>query len=324
MKISEFKVGETISVSLLVKEASARATKAGKPFLSLTLGDGFTEISGNYWTWAGKVVPDKGAVLRISAAVAEWQGAKQLNIKVMANDLETPVAVFMPKSDFDLIKVYEEAMNLVDSIDDDFYNSVCREVLEEYRSQFMLIPGAKFVHHAYVGGTLIHSVSVAKIARVMAATIDEASVDLCTSGALLHDLGKLVSYSVNGAIIDITDIGMLEGHIMAGVDMLDLVVQRSFRPISEQNQAKYALLRHVILSHHGEQQYGAIVNPRSIEAYIVSSADRLDANCEQIRVASKAVGDVSTIWTDRIYMLDNAPHVSSIYTENLMSEDIPF
>ncbi len=324
MKISECKVGEKITISLLVKEANARATKAGKPFLSLKLGDGFTEVNGNYWTWAGKIVPDVGTILRMTAEVSQWQGDKQLNIKAMTNDLETPAAAFMPKSGLNIIEVYEQAMNMVDSIQDDFYNNICREALEYYREEFMLIPGAKFVHHAYVGGTLVHSVSVASIARAMADNTLGASVDLCTAGALLHDIGKLQSYTIAGAIISITDAGMLEGHIEVGIEMLNGILDRSFRPLSDENQAKYALLRHVILSHHGEQQYGAVVNPRSIEAYIVSSADRVDANCEQIRVASKAVGDVSTIWTDRIYMLDNAPHISSEYTEELMTESVPF
>ena len=315
MKIRELEINQIVTITLVVKSASARETKAKKPYLQLEFFDGVDTISGNYWDWGGTNIPQANVVLDVKAQVTEWQGAKQLNVKGMTTNTEVPLSDFAPSSGIDANEVYSNAYALITEVKDDFLRSITLAVLEELNDKWLTVPGAKGVHHAYTAGTLIHSYSVACIAKAIAEHTPGANVDLCTVGGMLHDIGKLYTYKLNGVVIDMTDEGMMYDHIFMGAEFIGNYADNHYM-MDETCMLKLEMLRHIILAHHGKLDYGSVTVPLSIEAHIVYHADAIDAAAEQVRSQSAKVGNVK--WTDRIWSLENRPHLTTQYVTEVM------
>lgn len=315
MKIRELEVNQIVTITLVVKSASARETKAKKPYLQLEFFDGVDTISGNYWDWGGTNIPQANVVLDVKAQVTEWQGAKQLNVKGMTTNTEVPLSDFAPSSGIDANEVYSNAYALITEVKDDFLRSITLAVLEELNDKWLTVPGAKGVHHAYTAGTLIHSYSVACIAKAIAEHTPGANVDLCTVGGMLHDIGKLYTYKLNGVVIDMTDEGMMYDHIFMGAEFIGNYADNHYM-MDETCMLKLEMLRHIILAHHGRLEYGSVTVPLSIEAHIVYHADAIDAAAEQVRSQSAKVGNAK--WTDRIWPLENRPHLTTQYVAEAM------
>lgn len=315
MKINELEVGRIVDIVLAVKSATARETKAKKPYLSLEFYDGVDTISGNYWDWGGTNIPANNTVLNVKAQVTEWQGAKQLNVKAMSTNTEIPLSAFAPSSGLDVSAIYRDAYALMSDVKDDFLKGLALSILEELQEAWLTVPGAKGIHHAYIAGTLIHSYSVARLSKGIAEQVPGANVDLCTVGGMLHDLGKLYTYKLNGVSIDMTDDGMMYEHLFMGAEFVGNYADNHFT-MDDLNTRKLAMLRHIILSHHGKLEYGAVTVPLSIEAHIVYHADAIDAAAEQVRSQSAKVGNIK--WTDRIWPLENRPHLTTQYVAEVM------
>lgn len=315
MKIRELEVNQQVTITLLVKSAIDRKTKANKPYLAMEFFDGSDTISGNYWDWGGQNIPAKNAVLDVRAQVTEWQGTKQLNIKGMTTNTVVPVTDFLPTSTNDIGEIYKDAYALVADTKDEFLRDLALSILEELRELWVTIPGARGIHHAYVAGTLVHSYSVARIAKAIAEVSSGANVDLCVIGGMLHDLGKLFTYKMDGVAIDMTDEGMLFDHIFMGAEFIGNYADNHYR-MDTICEAKLEMLRHIILSHHGKREFGAVAVPMSIEAHIVHHADAVDAAAEQVRDQSAKVG--VTKWTDKIWALENRPHLTTQYVAEVM------
>lgn len=319
MKISNLEVGNSCTITLVVKSATPRETRAKKPYLVLELFDGVDTITGNYWDWTSGNIPEVNSILDVTANVTEWQGKLQLTITALRNNTTRHLAEFMPSNGMDISKIYNLAYELMCSVKDDALRSIALGILEAAQDLWLKVPGAKGVHHAYIGGTLVHSYSVAKIAKAIAEQIPEANVDLCIVGGMLHDVGKLYTYRLNGIAIDRTDDGNLYEHIFMGAEFVgnfaDTVVNTDDYFIMK----KLQLLRHIILSHHGKLEFGSPVTPQCIEAFIVNYADGVDACVEQIRTAARKVPS-GTKWTERIYTLNNSSHLDPSYVAYIMND----
>lgn len=317
MKIAQLEVGKLCDIALVVKSAVARETKAKKPYLVIEFYDGIDTIVGNYWDWTSGNIPDVNAILDVKAQVTEWQGIKQLNVKSMATCTTRQLADFAPTSTYDIAETYKAAYALMSDVRDDTLRTLAVAILEELRELWITVPGAKSVHHAYIGGTLIHSYNVAVKAKAMAEVTEGANVDVATVGAMLHDLGKLYTYKIDGVNIDLTSDGKLYEHLFIGAEFLGNFAENLVDTDNPMVYGKVRLLRHIILSHHGKLEYGSPVTPQCIEALIVHLADMLDASVEQVLEASRKVGN--DIWTDKVWNLNNKPQLSVQYVEYLMA-----
>jgi len=311
--ISELEVGQQYSLTLAVLSANVKETKAKRAFLALELYDGKEKITGNFWNWDGKYFPEKNSVVTLTAIITEWQGTKQLNIKDMLKDENTPITDFMPQSPSDIDEAFSEAYNIAQDISDATLRSLCTIILKDMSTQWRIAPGATSVHHAYAAGTLIHSLSVAKIAKNIALQIPEANVDLASAGGLLHDVGKLLAYKLDIISCEMTDEGKMFDHLILGANLIiDYAKYLDFWNVSTEGE-KVSLLLHIILSHHGKLEYGSPVTPMCLEAYIVHYADMIDATTEMIRTAAEK--KITEKWTDKIWALDNKPHINPKYTK---------
>src|SRR5574344_1877533 len=309
IKIRDMEVGKSYSTVLVVISATARETRAKKPYLALELYDGTDKVNSNYWDWAGKVIPEKNSILNVNAQLTEYLGTPQLNIKSMTTNTERHISEFTPNSGVDIGATYLEAYEMASAVKDDFLRELTLTILEQLKHLWITVPGANTIHHAYTAGTLIHSVSVAKIAKAMAETIPGTFIELATVGGLLHDLGKLFGYRINGIVCEMTDEGLLYEHTFLGAQFVNNFAEENNLLKDEKDEAKLELLCHIILSHHGKREYGAAIPPSSIEAHIVHQADAIDAAAEQIRVESDKAGRAK--WTERIWTVENRPHITT-------------
>ena len=319
MKINELEVGTSCNITLVVKSATPRETRAKKPYLVLELYDGVDTITGNFWDWTSGKIPEVNSILDVIANVTEWQGKMQLTISAMRNNTTRHLTDFMPSNGHDISQVYSQAYELACSVKDDALRSLALGILEALQELWLTVPGAKGVHHAYIGGTLVHSYSVAKIAKAMAVQIPEANVDLCIVGGLLHDVGKLYTYKMNGIVIDRTDEGNLYEHIFMGAEFVGNFAENVIDTDNYLNAKKLQLLRHIILSHHGKLEFGSPVTPQCMEAFIVNYADGVDACVEQIRTAARKV-PTGAKWTERIYTLNNSAQLDPNYVAYIMND----
>lgn len=321
MKIKELVQGNTATLPLVVTKVTARETRAKKPYLNIEFYDGIDSISGNYWDWSGKNMPAKNAILDVTAQLTEYMGVPQLNIKSLRTNNDLHISSFTPSNGQDIGATYLEAYRLVSDIKDDFLRELTLNILEHLKHQWITVPAAVKVHHAFAAGTLIHSLSVAKIAKNLANDIDGAFCELCFIGGLLHDVGKLFSYHIDGVVCELTDVGMLLDHTFIGAQFVVNFAEELSLLKGDRDDAKLDLLTHIILSHHGKLEYGAAVPPSSIEAHIVHHADALDSAIEQIRVESNKT--YKSMWTERIWPLSNRPHITTQYTQAVFRTEQP-
>lgn len=324
MKIKDLTVGNMCEITLVVRSAIARETKAKKPYLQLEFYDGVDTINGNYWDWSSGKIPEPNSILDVRAQVTEWMGTKQLSVKGMAVNTSKILNEFAPSSGHDIAETYKNAYELLCSVHDDFLRDLSMGLLDALRIAWLEVPAAVGVHHAYMGGTLVHSYSVAKIAEALAKVIPEANRDLCVVGGMLHDIGKLYAYALNGVNIEMTDEGLLYEHSFIGAEFVGNFAEEHCDMNDTECVRKLRLLRHIILSHHGKIEYGAAITPKCVEAFIVSAADGLDATAEQIRTAASKTPD-SSKWTSRIYTLSNSQQLTPAYVGAVMrSAKLPF
>lgn len=316
MKINELNIGKLVDITLVVMSATARETKAKKPYLQLELFDGTETISGNFWDWGGINIPDKNTILDVNAQVTEYLGTKQLNIKKISNNTTKHLSEFNPSSVYDIANIYKQAYECTLNVKDDFLRDLTLDVLEMFSSEWLSVPGAKAVHHAFIGGTLVHCLSVARIATAVSRLVPESNGDLCFVGGFLHDVGKLFTYRLDGIAIEMTDEGLLYEHTFMGAELVGKVALDHIR--DDKDHQKAELLRHIILSHHGELEYGAAITPMCIEAHIVNHADGIDASTQQIIEQSRKSGNAK--WTDRIYTLGNRPQLTTQYLKEVFLE----
>jgi len=283
--INELKPGEKVESVFAVTEKHVRTTRAGKPFLSLKLADKTGSIDAVIWDNAEELSDrfEKGDVIGVRAEVGSYQGQNQLTISALKK-VEEPsqyAGRFLPKSERDPDEMAEELRFIADGI----VHHKVRELIfsflgdEEFMEEFRSAPAAKGMHHVFAGGLLQHTLKVARLCDMIYqdyAETDEriASMinrDLLTAGAILHDIGKLRELSPEPGF-DYTFEGRLVGHISLGLLMLKERLDRveGFPPEAA------GLLMHILLSHHGENEYGSPKRPKCMEAFILHYADNLD------------------------------------------------
>ena len=304
MKFSDMEIGQTYECPLAVVSSSARTTKSNKPYLVMELYDGFDTIQCNYWDWKGEAGPKRNTVYDFKVECGEYLGKKQLTCRRVKLNTTDALEDFMPQGKYDVPQAYKEAYSMMLSIKDDFYRGLGLHILDETKELWLHVPGAKTMHHNYMGGTLIHSVGVAQKALAISRVTEGSWDDLVLIGALLHDIGKLFTYELNGLVIDITDDGQMMDHVFMGAEFVGNMAEQFIS--CEWDELKLQMLRHVILSHHGRKEFGSPVTPKCVEAHIVTHGDALDAAIEMITVESDRAGD--TRWTEKIWALDNMPH----------------
>lgn len=287
LDIAHLQPGSRVQHELLVLDRADKETRDGKPFARLTLGNASGRLeTAPIWTeqlsWVAGAV--KGMVVQAIGTVGEYAGKRQLSLtaplRVLPRD-GANVESFLPR----IARKTEELWHWVDQQRAALTSAKLRIALDlffaddAFRQDFERAPGSTTGHHAQVGGLLLHSVEVAGIAQGIARTM-HANVELVTVGALLHDIGKVESYSVSATGFDHTTSGHLLGHLVLGTLMLDRRLRAL--PVGTLSELQELELQHFIQSHHGSLEFGAAVPPMTLEAEILHWADQASAKSADV------------------------------------------
>ena len=280
--IADMYISQELEGFYILKDASAKTTAAGKPFLSGVLSDITGSVEMKVWDYTGPVgASDIGKVVKIRGVVTDFKGALQVNVSRIrlasaADSYDT--ASLVPAAPIDPEAELQEVYALVAQIGDSEYQSVCRTMLERHIDEFRTIPAAKSVHHGFTSGLLMHTSNMLKLADFLAGLYPDAlDKDLLLSGTLLHDFAKAreFAFSELGMVTDYTVNGNLLGHLVMGAqEICDVCRELN---VSEK---KSVLLQHMILSHHGKPEFGAAVIPQCAEAELLYYIDCIDSRME--------------------------------------------
>lgn len=290
--LSDIREGETISETYLCKRKQILKTKAGKSYYSLLLQDKTGTIDAKIWDLSSGIDNfEELSYVHVDAAITSFQGALQMNIRRLrlSQEGEYDSSDFLPVSEQNISTMYQELLELINTVSEPHY----KRLLELFFIEDPKVPAifkkhsaAKSVHHGFVGGLLEHTLSVAKLSVFFAQQYPILNRDLLLTAAILHDIGKLRELSFFPAN-DYTDEGKLLGHIYIGAEWVhEKAAEISGFPRKSLNE-----LKHCILAHHGELEFGSPKKPELAEAFALNFADNMDAKMETLKELFKANPD---------------------------------
>lgn len=291
--INELREGERLSGIYLCKHKQAAVTKNGKPYENVILQDKTGTLDSKIWDPNSLGIDDFEAMdyVDVVGDVSCFQGSIQLSIKRArkAAEGEYEPGNYLPVSDKNVETMYGELLNYVNRVKNPYLSRLLHSFFVEDEAFIKAFKGnsaAKTVHHGFVGGLLEHSLSVVNLCSYYCKAYPVLCEDLLISAAMLHDIGKtkeLSAFPMN----DYTDDGQLLGHIMIGAEMIhDRAVQIPGFPEKLESE-----LKHCILAHHGELEYGSPKKPALVEAVALNLADNTDAKMETLTEVFRAAGE---------------------------------
>lgn len=279
--IKELREGDMISSIYLCKDKRTLQTKAGKNYYSMQLHDKTGSVDGKVWDLSNGIEHFESMdYIQVDAQVTSFQGTLQLNIRRVrkAAQGEYDPTDYMPCSKRNVDEMYDELVAMIHTVKEPYLLKLLQMVFiddTDFVRDFKIHSAAKTMHHNFAGGLLEHSLSVAGLCDYYAKQYPVIHRDLLITAALCHDIGKMTEIS-GFPENDYTDEGQLIGHIVQGVIMLDAKMKQiSGFPVKLGNE-----LKHCILSHHGELEYGSPKKPALIEAVALAFADNTDAKLE--------------------------------------------
>ena len=281
--IETLREGERVSEVYLVKFKQAALTKPGKSYDNVILQDKTGTIDAKIWDPGSVGIDEFEAMdyVAVTGDVTSFQGNLQMSIKRArkVGEGEYDPKDYLPVSQKDIDQMYEELKALIASVKNPYLNQLLNAFFgdADFEKRFKFHSAAKSVHHGFVGGLLEHTLSVTKNCDYFANTYPILNRDLLLTAAMFHDIGKLQELSTFPEN-DYTDAGQLLGHIMIGAEQVGMKIREiSGFPVILENE-----LKHCILAHHGELEYGSPKKPALAEAVALSFADNIDAKMETV------------------------------------------
>lgn len=285
--INSLKENDKVKSVYLVKEKSIGMAKTGNQFCSLILQDKTGVMNAKIWDYDNasdeiKAIGPSEFVL-VNGYIKVFNNQNQMTIDAIriAKEAEYNQNDYFKISKYDPAKMMKEFDDIIASIKNPHYKKVLEMIFiddKEFRDRFIKHQGGKSVHHSFVHGLLEHSLSVAKLVQKVVDNYDDLNKDLTVSGALLHDIGKVYEtsdYPKN----DYTDEGQLIGHIIKGYN----IVSNKMDTIKGMPEIEKTELLHLILSHHGQLEFGSPKLPSLMEAQVLAFCDNLDAKVQIMR-----------------------------------------
>lgn len=292
--INELREGEMLSETYLCKSKQSLKTKAGKSYYSLLLQDKTGTLDAKVWELSNGIENfDSMDYIHIEGQITSFQNTLQLNIKRVrkSQEGEYDPSDFVPTTTKNIDEMYNEILTIISKMTNPYLSKLVNSFFvedKEFIKAFKYHSAAKTVHHGFVGGLVEHTLGVTKLCEYMAANYLLINRDLLISAALFHDLGKLDEISTFPEN-DYTDDGQLLGHIYIGTEKVGARIRTipNF-PKSLENE-----LKHCILSHHGELEYGSPKKPALIEAVALTYADNTDAKLQTMTEILNGADDKS-------------------------------
>ena len=301
--IRDYKEGDRMFDIYLCKHKQSAVTKNGKPYETVILQDKTGTIDAKVWdpNNAGISEFDTLDYIEVYGDVNSFQGALQVNVKRIrvCHEGEYDPADYLPVSKKNIDEMYKELLGLIGRTENEYLKKLLESFFvedEAFIRAFRTSSAAKTIHHGFVGGLLEHTLSVAKLCEYFCKTYPILKRDLLITAALCHDIGKTKELSLFPEN-DYTDDGQLLGHIVMGAEMVGEKARQipGFPPVLE------AELKHCILAHHGEYEYGSPKKPALIEAAALNLADNADAKLETFSEALQGATGYGWLGYNRLF-----------------------
>lgn len=304
LRIASMAVGDEFEGFYILKTAQNKVSNNGKPYLNAVISDSTGDMDAKVWDYPGPLGPgDEGRVVKLRATVSEYRGSLQVSvdrIRLAGDNDEYRLSDLIPVAPMDAEDGYRELTRLVASIEDADYRDVTEALLERHGEIMKTMPAAKSVHHSFLNGLLMHTLNMMRTAdflsKLYADTVDRS---LLLAGTCLHDLGKEweFEFSELGLVTEYSTPGQILGHLVMGAQEVADAARGLGIP-----EEKGMLLQHMLLSHHGEPEFGAAVRPMCAEAELLSLIDKIDSRMEIYRENLEAVAPGQ--FSGRIFALD--------------------
>ena len=296
--VSDLKPNQVITTTLLVHIKDVRQKKSGEPYLSLLLGDRTGEVDAKMWDNVADVIDtfERDDFVKVKGLLQVFQNRPQLTIHKMVRvvDADVDFADYFPASTRDPAEMFAELRGIVAGVQNLHLRALLEAFLDDepLARMYRIAPAAKHVHHAYLGGLIEHVLSVCNLCRVTAAHYSYVDLDLLLTGAVLHDVGKVAELTYDRSFGYSTE-GQLLGHIIIGLRLLHDKLQR----FPDFPSKLRVLVEHMIVSHHGELEFGSPKVPQFPEALLLHHLDNLDSKMECMRSLVAKDRHVEGCWT---------------------------
>lgn len=290
----------------LVKTIEKKINVKGVPYLDLTLCDKDGEITAKLWDYKEELHGqyEVNDLIKFRGQLQQYNGANQLRIDRIRQVIEADgvsITDFVPSAEYTGEMMLGEIYNTLDTFRDAELRSLTKTIIDSHKEKLLYWPAAFKLHHAMRGGLLYHTLSILRLAECTCKIYPSIDRELLLSGVILHDIAKLYEYDVaetTGVASNYSVKGNLLGHLVMGA----MEIEKTAEKLGV-SQEKAVLLEHMLISHHGEPEFGAAVRPLFIEAEVLCQLDTLDATVYEM---AQSIGEVKKgEFTQRQWALDN-------------------
>lgn len=316
--IADLKIGDSIfGEPFAVRSFTKKASRNNRPYIDVELVDKTGSIRGKIWSDDISNCDDskEGDIVSINGTIDDFNGP-QINITNARKTSAFEIDDYLQATKFSTDSMWDDVEKAMNGTKNPHIKKLFENIFnDEVKKDFKTAAAAYRVHHAYVGGLLEHTWEMLKMAEALKSHFPKINMDIVNAGVILHDIGKIYEYEVT-TTIGITDNGKLLGHIFMGAEMVKKATPKDM-PSDLANE-----IIHIVLSHHGEKEFGSPVFPMTTEALAVHT---LDAASSKLNTAYGHIH--GGLGTDKY-----TPYVTTLKTElyrspyldDLENEDIPF
>ncbi|MDN7243456.1 3'-5' exoribonuclease YhaM [Planococcus sp. N028] len=300
--ITQRAVGETIDEFLLIKQSIKGVTTTGNPFISLVLQDKSGDIEAKLWDTKEEQEKMFAAetIVRVGGEIHNYRGKNQLRIKSIRPakpEENQSIADLMPSSEKSTEELSEEVMSYLFEMQNPQIQRITRHILKKYQHQFFTFPAATRNHHDYVSGLADHVVSMLQLGKALCGIYPTLNKDLLYAGIILHDIGKV--FELSGPIATTYTV---EGNLIGHISIMVTEISKTAEEL-EIDGEEVMLLQHLVLSHHGKEEWGSPKRPMIKEAEILHYIDNIDA---KMMMLDRALGKTKAgEFSERLFALDN-------------------
>ncbi|BBE31029.1 HD family phosphohydrolase [Tepiditoga spiralis] len=305
--VKDLKPNENITIEVKLISKRLQEARDGKKFLLMTLGDktGVVRAVDRFHAEEFDSTIKIGSIINVTGKVVMFDNRLQLNVSrnedsvILIKEEDINSEKFLNSNKNNINELQKKLLSFINSINDKKIKKLLEDIFindEKIKKDFFNSPAAMTVHHAYKGGLIAHTLKVTELALKISETYKNVNKDVLIAGALLHDIGKIYEYEVKPYGIEKTSEGELFGHINIGSN---LVMNKS-KKIAGLKKEYLDEIIHIILSHHGEIEYGSPILPKTIESLIVHFADNIDSKIQQSieSMNNTLMIDNDASWTD--------------------------
>lgn len=300
--ITKLQPGDQVDQYLLIKEAKKGVTTVGKPFMSLVLQDRSGDIEAKLWDTneEHENLYRAQIIVKVGGEIHDYRGKNQLRVKQIRparEDEGVTISDLLPTSAVPKEQLYEELTQYFFQIQNPNISRITRFLVKKYQDQLIIYPAATKNHHDYASGLIDHVVSMLKLSEAICNLYPTLNRDLLYAGVILHDIGKVIELSG-----PVGTMYTVEGNLLGHISIMVNEIGQAATELKIEGE-EVMLLQHLVLAHHGKEEWGSPKKPMIQEAEILHYIDNIDAKMNMLTRALDKTKPGE--FTERLFPLDN-------------------